>query len=156
MRAEASADDRLVALEKASIRITEQLRRLHERRAKRHVGKPSLHEVVTDLQTKDDPAVTAGEGAVESVESWEGAPDDATREVAIDGTPIVIRSKTHAAAPMTVAEAIDQMELVGHDFFLFHDADSDLPSAVYRRRGWTYGVLHLEAAPVHDEALETV
>ena len=37
------------------------------------------------------------------------------------------------------------MELVGHDFFLFHDSESGLPSAVYRRRGWTYGVIHLEA-----------
>lgn len=156
MRAEASADDRLAALEKAAMRITEQLRRLHDRRAKRHVGKPSLHEVVTDLQAHDDPAVTAGESPMESVETWEGAPHGATREVAIDGTPIVIRSKTHEAAPMTVAEAIDQMELVGHDFFLFHDTDSDRPSAVYRRRGWTYGVLHLETVDAPEPALETV
>ena len=47
---------------------------------------------------------------------------------------------------MSVTDAIDQMELVGHDFYLFHDVESDLPSAVYRRRGWTYGVLHLAAA----------
>jgi hypothetical protein len=46
---------------------------------------------------------------------------------------------------MSVPDAIDQMELVGHDFYLFVDAESGLPSAVYRRRGWTYGVIHLEA-----------
>ena len=55
---------------------------------------------------------------------------------------------------MTVPEAIDQMELVGHDFFLFHDIESDLPSAVYRRRGWTYGVIHLAAAE-SDESRES-
>jgi hypothetical protein len=86
------------------------------------------------------------EDAVASVEAWEGAPKDATREIPLAGTPIVIRSKTHSGVPMTTAEAIDQMELVGHDFFLFHDSESGLPSAVYRRRGWTYGVIHLEAA----------
>ncbi len=79
-----------------------------------------------------------------------GRAADATREIPIDGTPIVIRSKTHEASPMTVTDAIDQMELVGHDFFLFHDVETDLPSAVYRRRGWTYGVLHL--ATVEGEA----
>ena len=81
----------------------------------------------------------------QSVERWEGAPEGHTTEIPLAGTPIVIRSKTHEGAPMTTAEAIDQMELVGHDFFLFHDSESGLPSAVYRRRGWTYGVIHLEA-----------
>jgi hypothetical protein len=45
---------------------------------------------------------------------------------------------------MTLEDAVYEMELVGHDFFLFHDADTDRPSVVYRRRGWSYGVLHLE------------
>jgi hypothetical protein len=47
---------------------------------------------------------------------------------------------------MTLEDAVNQMELVGHDFFLFHDADTDKPSVVYRRRGWSYGVLHLETS----------
>jgi hypothetical protein len=55
---------------------------------------------------------------------------------------------------MTTADAIDQMELVGHDFFLFHDSESDLPSAVYRRRGWTYGVIHLEASRAPHAGLD--
>ena len=58
---------------------------------------------------------------------------------------------------MTVAEALTRMELVGHEFFLFHDVDSDLPSVVYRRRGWSYGVLRLTAegeaaAALHSDA----
>ena len=35
------------------------------------------------------------------------------------------------------------MELVGHDFFLFHDAATDLPSVVYRRKAYDYGVIRL-------------
>ena len=148
IRAEAAADDRHVALDQASARVIEQLRKQHERRAKRHNNKPSLHAVVAqDLAADGTDARSQSQeddGRVESVESWEGAPHDATVEVPLDGTPITIRSKTHKASPITVAEAIDQMELVGHDFYLFLDADTGLASAVYRRRGWTYGVIRIE------------
>lgn len=138
IRAEASAEDRMIALDAAIQKLVEQLRKLHERKVHRHQGKTGLHSV----PPSETPA--EGEERVTSVEAWEGAPEGSHREIPIDGTPIVIRSKTHAAPPMTVADAIDHMELVGHDFFLFHDSDSGLASAVYRRRGWTYGVIHLE------------
>lgn len=154
VRAEASAEDRMAALEIASTRIADQLRKLHERRAKRHKGKPSLHAVVqAELAAVEQaaPAQERTEETAESVVPWEGAPDTAVREIPLDGTPIMIRSKTHKAAPMSVADAIDQMELVGHDFYLFVDADSGLPSAVYRRRGWTYGVIHLEQTEAEEE-----
>ena len=59
-------------------------------------------------------------------------------------SPIEIREKLHASGPMTVGQALSRMELVGHDFFLFHDVDTDRPSVVYRRRGWSYGVLRLD------------
>ena len=145
VRAEAAADDRMVALDLASSRVVEQLRRQHDRRAKRHQGKPSLHAVVAqDLAAAAAAEKAEEEPRVENVESWEGAPDDATVEVPIDGTPIVIRSKTHPATRMAVAEAIDQMELVGHDFYLFIDSETNLASVVYRRRGWTYGVIRIE------------
>jgi ribosomal subunit interface protein len=55
----------------------------------------------------------------------------------------VVRRKRHSATPMTVDEALYEMELVGHDFFLFSDAGSGLPSVVYRRRGFDYGVIQL-------------
>ncbi|MCR6712749.1 MAG: ribosome-associated translation inhibitor RaiA [Demequina sp.] len=155
VRAEASSMDREAAFDAAYAKLTAQLRKLHERKVHRHQGKQGLRAVPTPASGV--PVVTGdatASDAVESVETWEGAPADATREVPIDGTPIVIRSKTHEAAPMTVPEAIDQMELVGHDFFLFHDVESDLPSAVYRRRGWTYGVIHLAAAE-SDESRES-
>lgn len=145
IRAEASADDRVAALELASARIGDRLRKLHERRAHRHQGAPAIREVV-----KAD--ATASDSPVENVETWEGAPGDSVREIPLDGTPIVIRSKTHSAEPMSVSEAIDQMELVGHDFYLFLDSESHLPSAVYRRRGWTYGVIHID--PVEVDTVE--
>jgi len=148
MRVEAAADDRLAALDSAVTRLTDRLRRQHERKAHRYQNTPPLHAVpIADLEaTLDMPTKPAGsdEGRVSSVDEWEGAPEGTTREVPIDGTPIVIRSKVHEGVPMSVTEAIDQMELVGHDFFLFEDLESGLASAVYRRRGWTYGVIHLE------------
>ena len=66
-----------------------------------------------------------------------------------DYSPVVIRQKQFDAEWMTVEDAVDRMELVGHDFFLFIDARSDHPSVVYRRKGWDYGVIALgtQASP---------
>ena len=63
---------------------------------------------------------------------------------ALGDSPIEVREKVHASAPMTLEDALNQMELVGHDFYLFHDSDTGQPSVVYRRRGWSYGVIHLK------------
>jgi Sigma 54 modulation/S30EA ribosomal protein C terminus len=57
---------------------------------------------------------------------------------------VEVREKVHRSAPMTLSDALSQMELVGHDFYLFHDVDTDRASVVYRRHGWSYGVLHLD------------
>jgi ribosomal subunit interface protein len=146
IRSEASAIDRETAFEVAYNKLTAQLRKMHERKVHRHQGKSGLRAVPTPEQGV--PIITPD--TVDNVEVWDGAPADATREIPIDGTPIVIRSKTHEGSPMTVTDAIDQMELVGHDFYLFHDVESDLPSAVYLRRGWTYGVLHLSTGDAQE------
>ena len=57
--------------------------------------------------------------------------------------PLVLREKVHMASPMTIDQALLEMELVGHDFYLFHDRDCDRFSVVYRRRGYDYGVIRL-------------
>lgn len=57
--------------------------------------------------------------------------------------PVVVREKLHHADPMTIDQALLEMELVGHDFYLFHDRESDQFSVVYRRRGYDYGVIRL-------------
>jgi Sigma 54 modulation/S30EA ribosomal protein C terminus len=66
--------------------------------------------------------------------------------------PLVVREKLHAAVPMSIDQALFEMELVGHDFFLFSDVGSGMPSVVYRRRGYQYGVIRLmeEHAPATD------
>ena len=58
--------------------------------------------------------------------------------------PLVVREKTHRAGPMTLDQALYEMELVGHDFYLFVDKESERPAVVYRRRGYDYGVISLE------------
>jgi hypothetical protein len=52
---------------------------------------------------------------------------------------------------MALDQALYEMELVGHDFYLFHDKDTDQPSVVYRRRGWDYGVIHLDVADAEEQ-----
>jgi hypothetical protein len=74
-----------------------------------------------------------------------------TMEVRGDG-PLVVREKTHAAAPMALDQALYEMELVGHDFYLFVDVDTKQPSVVYRRHGYDYGVIHLNADEAGSEA----
>ncbi|HEX5336066.1 MAG TPA: sigma 54 modulation/S30EA ribosomal C-terminal domain-containing protein, partial [Propionicimonas sp.] len=64
-------------------------------------------------------------------------------EIQGDG-PLVVREKHFDAVPLTLAQALDEMELVGHDFFLYVDAESGAPSAVYRRKAYDYGVIHLD------------
>jgi hypothetical protein len=57
--------------------------------------------------------------------------------------PLLVREKQHPAKPMTIDQALLEMELVGHDFYLFHDSGCDRFSVVYRRRGYDYGVIRL-------------
>ncbi len=80
--------------------------------------------------------------ATEGADPW--APDD-------DG-PMVVREKTHAAEPMSLDQALYEMELVGHDFFLFVDAQSRHPSVVYRRHAYHYGVIRLTVDGVGGSA----
>ena len=58
----------------------------------------------------------------------------------------VVRVKRFAMKPMTVEDAIMEMELLDHDFFLFHNAETDKYSVVYRRTDGDYGVIEPDAA----------
>jgi ribosomal subunit interface protein len=76
--------------------------------------------------------------------SDEADPQGRIVPIAMEGDgPLVLREKVHPAKPMTIDQALLEMELVGHDFFLFHDCDCDRFSVVYRRRGYDYGVIRL-------------
>ena len=59
-------------------------------------------------------------------------------------SPVVVRQKLYEAVPMSVDQALYEMELVGHPFYLFIDEETGQPCAVYHRHGWTYGVIRLD------------
>lgn len=137
VRAEASDPDKFASFETAMDRLKAQLRRASDRR-KVHHGRQrptALYEAAAEL-----PELSLA-GAEENAESE--THNVAGIEVTGDG-PLVVREKSHPKTPMTLAQALDQMELVGHDFFLFQDADAGVPSVVYRRKGYSYGVLRLD------------
>ena len=74
----------------------------------------------------------------------DGAIERSVGPVTVTGDgPLVVREKEHEATPITLEQALYEMELVGHDFYLFVDKDTDRPSVVYRRRGYDYGVISL-------------
>lgn len=132
VRAEASADDKAVAFDHALDRLKSQLKRASDRR-RTHRG---LRGGTTEAE------VPAGV-AVEVEEVRPEIRKIAGLEIQGDG-PLVVREKHFAAVPLTLAQALDEMELVGHDFFLYVDAESGAPSTVYRRLAYDYGVIHLD------------
>ena len=139
IRAEACMDDKFAAMYAAVDRLMERLRRAND---KRKVSR-GLHvpESVSQATARFD-----SPSAESLAPPTERPAEEGDRFGAIGNSPIEVREKVHRAAPMSLEDAVNQMELVGHDFFLFHDVDTGKPSVVYRRRGWSYGVLHLEAA----------
>ncbi|GAB2966922.1 MAG TPA: ribosome-associated translation inhibitor RaiA [Actinotalea caeni] len=137
VRAEASASDRYAALDLAMAKLLERLRRSQSRRRSRHRGNGHAPAPVpADLGTL--------EVAVEEEHQEPLAPGVAV-EQQLGDSPVVIRQKVHDTSPMTVDDAVAEMELVGHPFYLFIEAESHQPAVVYRRQGWTYGVIRLNA-----------
>ena len=79
----------------------------------------------------------------------EGVPTKRIGSLEIKGEgPLIVREKTHVASPMTLDQALYEMELVGHDFYLFVDSETKEPSVVYRRHAYDYGVIHLSTDPM--------
>lgn len=154
IRAEASADDPAVALDLAFGKLLERLRRTRDRR-KVHHGRQTPASVRQASAGPEGP-VANGARAPEPAPSEPAdvveADSSEAAEPGIDEqSPVVIRTKDHLAPPMTLDQALYEMELVGHDFFLFVDSGSGLPSVVYRRRGWNYGVIRLRTAAAVEE-----
>ncbi|KRE62304.1 ribosome-associated translation inhibitor RaiA [Nostocoides sp. Soil756] len=139
VRAEACADDKYAALDVVVDKLMERLRRRSDRRQV-HRGRRT-------------PESVARATARVEAESVVGAPelDTMPEDGPFGDSPIEVREKVHRSTPMTLSDALAEMEAVGHDFFLFHDADTDRASVLYRRRGWSYGVLHLDLDG-HDES----
>lgn len=136
IRAEYAAGDKFVAFDAAVDRLVERLRRSGEkRRTLQRSGVRSSAPVSVPLIAEAEEVESTGE--VAEAETPDGI-------IFAEG-PVLVREKTHVASPMTVEQALEEMELVGHDFFLFLDSESDKPSVVYRRRGYDYGLIRLSA-----------
>ncbi|WP_295661130.1 ribosome hibernation-promoting factor, HPF/YfiA family [uncultured Nocardioides sp.] len=138
IRAEAAAEDKMGALDLAIDKMASQMRKAADRR-RIHRGRHapvSVGVALADLATVPEETEEEPE---EAVTDRKVGPIDVTG----DG-PLVVREKSHPAAPMTLDTALYEMELVGHDFYLFVDKESERPSVVYRRRGYDYGVISLE------------
>jgi len=154
VRAEAGAADKYVAFDLAYDKLVERIRQAKDRK-KVHRGQrrpTSLHEAAADGFSVVD-VVPATADVIEKVAT--GAIPVVEDEAEAEWSPVVIREKEFPAELMTAEEAVDRMELVGHDFFLFIDARTDKPSVVYRRKGWDYGVIKLDtevAALAHATA----
>ena len=138
VRAEACAADFYSALDVAVAKLDGRLRKAADRRrVHRGVRTPTSVAAATSGLGPDgsSPARATGVGPAGTM-----ILDDALDE---EPPALIVREKEHPAKPMTIDQALFEMELVGHDFYLFADADSGQPSVVYRRKGYDYGVIRL-------------
>nr|WP_294696367.1 ribosome-associated translation inhibitor RaiA [uncultured Friedmanniella sp.] len=142
VRAEAAAEDKAPAFDIALDRLMAQLRRAADRKRVHH-GQRAAKSLKNGVDV-GEPEDASPEAEVDGVHTVAGM------EVQGDG-PLVVREKSHAAVPMTLDQALMEMELVGHDFYLYIDAEHHRPSVVYRRRAYDYGVIRLTPA---DELVE--
>ncbi len=151
IRAEAAADDRYAALDLAFAKLESRLRRAADRRKIKHgdndtVRVPGVLEEVESVAASAPLAPPSAPVPVTSTLNGDGRaePESGLVPIQMEGDgPLVLREKVHAARPMTIDQALLEMELVGHDFYLFHDRECDRFSVVYRRRGYDYGVIRL-------------
>jgi ribosomal subunit interface protein len=131
IRAEAAAADELAALDLAVAKLDIQLRRAADRRRVHHGSRTPV-------------SVAAATSSLGDVDVAASAVLDDLDGDSPDGPPYVVREKKHVASPMNLEQALFEMELVGHDFYLYVDAEDRTPSVVYRRRGYDYGVVRLQ------------
>jgi ribosome hibernation promoting factor len=117
LRAEERDNDAQRAVDKVVNKIERQARRFHEKRSDRHGPRPGLIDEL--LPSRD--------GGAETEEP--------------ESVAALVRTKRFTVKPMDPEEAIEQMELLGHDFYLFHNAEEAQINVVYRRHDGTYGLL---------------
>jgi len=162
VRAEASAADFYAALDSAVTKLENRLRRTHDRR-RVHYGRSrpeSVAEATSVVGGSDAVAgPVMGTAVLDAPDATEAGPmvngfaatiaGDIPRQGRWEDEDLghqpgrVVREKQHDADPMTVDQALYEMELVGHDFYLFNDSEAGRPSVVYRRKGFDYGVIRL-------------
>ncbi|OMH35166.1 ribosome hibernation-promoting factor, HPF/YfiA family [Tersicoccus sp. Bi-70] len=145
IRAEAASEDKFAAFDAAARKLAERLRRARDRKKVHHQGhqRPTaVHEATASLPVvrPDTPLY------LQTADDVDGRAADTVPDQQSGDSPVTIRRKVFPAARLTLDDAVDAMEMVGHDFYLFIDEETSTPSVVYRRRGWTYGVISLDEA----------
>ncbi|HQX63543.1 MAG TPA: ribosome-associated translation inhibitor RaiA [Thermomicrobiales bacterium] len=130
LRAEERNTDITTAVDLVTDKMARQIRRFHDRRTRR------------DRRA----AIGLGEFAADQMN-----PDLLLTEPAVDGDEDeelgqIVRTKRFNILPMDTAEAIEQMELLGHTFFVFFNPDTNRMSVLYRRHDGKLGVLEPELA----------
>ncbi len=147
IRAEARNSDKYTAFDEAVDHLVTRLRRAKDKRSPHHGAHraKSMGEVSANAFADID-VTPASVEVIRRVEtgSIPILSEEELGELGENESPVVIRRKVFPASQMKAEDAVDQMELVGHDFFLFVDTETDRPSVVYRRKGWQYGVIALE------------
>lgn len=150
VRAESAGSDKYVAFDLAIDKLIERIRQAKDRK-KVHRGKHrpvSLSEAssdgfrVVDITPASVEVIQAVSTGSVPIQNGDASDDEVY-------SPVVIRTKVFPSSHMTTEDAVDHMELVGHDFFLFIDSDTGRPSVVYRRKGWDYGVIGLDEELSH-------
>jgi putative sigma-54 modulation protein len=126
----ASAVEHVMALDLALDKVDHQMRRLHERRVRRR---------------------NRARGAEARVDGTAPGTDDADDDGLVpidefhhdDNGPVIVKTKQFAVKPMHPEEAALQMELLGHDFFLFRNSESESAAVLYRRRDGALGLIEV-------------
>ncbi|WP_114422236.1 ribosome hibernation-promoting factor, HPF/YfiA family [Nocardioides houyundeii] len=140
IRAEAAADDKMGALDLALDKMATQMRKASDRR-RVHRGRRTPVSVGEALADVAEPVEPTQDGA----DDGDAVAERKVGPLTVTGEgPLVVREKSHSGSPMTLDQALYEMELVGHDFYLFVDKESEKPSVVYRRKGYDYGVISLD------------
>ncbi len=140
-RAEACADSFYAALESATAKLESRLRRTKDRRRVHYGEKTPVSVAEATAELVDDQLFALASG---DLDTHAHPGEDSTESTDYEAGPgHIVRTKAHTATPMSVDDALYQMELVGHDFFLFHDKETDRPSVVYRRHAFDYGLIRL-------------
>ncbi|WP_422738434.1 ribosome hibernation-promoting factor, HPF/YfiA family [Micromonospora sp. WMMD729] len=141
IRAEACTNDFYSALDAAIAKLDTRLRRAADRR-RVHRGRHapiSVAAATADLPVTD---LVAAPLSASGVRAGTAVAERAEEEY--DQPWHIAREKVHPAEPMTIDDALFQMELVGHDFYLFQDKETGRPSVVYRRHAYDYGIISLD------------
>ncbi|SMY12377.1 ribosome hibernation-promoting factor, HPF/YfiA family [Brevibacterium jeotgali] len=158
LRAEAAADDKYAALDLAWAKLLERLRRTKDRNKVARSGhrrKSSTGEALAAMPVIDP--LVPQEGVIpepdDSAKEAPDASDQTNGRIRAEGdSPVILREKRFPAQPIGIEEALNRMEMVGHDFYLFIDEENEQPSVVYRRKGWSYGVIALDETMARDSA----